>query len=230
MANGKVVSIGNQKGGVGKSTITSLVANYLHNNYPDIKIVVVDADDYQNSLIQIRSAEIAYNEQNNENYDSSGLYDLFKIDSAAYPVQDESLRNEYDLIFIDFPGNLKQAGVTTTYNFIDHLFIPTGTSRMDLDSTLEFASYFMSEVMNERKKFGLQTTVHGFFNRVVKSSIEFKQMYKEKHTLPIPFLDNYITESPVTFQRFVSTINSYQNETHNNYEEFCKELLTIIYK
>src|ERR1035437_4995002 len=143
MANGKVVSIGNQKGGVGKSTITSLVANYLHNNYPDIKIVVVDADDYQNSLIQIRNAEINDRGQDS-NFDSSKLYDLLKIDSDAYPTHDESLRNEYDLIFIDFPGNLKQKGVTTSYHFVDHLFIPTGTSRMDLDSTMEFADIFIS--------------------------------------------------------------------------------------
>lgn len=229
MANGKVVSIGNQKGGVGKSTITSLVANYLHNNYPDIKIIVVDADDYQNSLIQIRNAEkTAYSER--PDFDENNLYQLVQINSADYPEHDDSLRNEYDIIFIDFPGNLKQAGVITTYHFIDHLFIPTGTSKMDIDSTFEFAGFFKDEVANERKKVGLETTVYGFFNRVVKNNNDFKQLYEAKDQFPIPFLENYITESPVTFQRFVSTIETYQNSAYNNYEDFCKELLTIVYK
>jgi ATPases involved in chromosome partitioning len=230
MANGKVVSIGNQKGGVGKSTITSLVANYLHNNYPDIKILVVDADDYQNSLIQIRNAEIQAYSESNPNFDENELYQLVKINSADYPDQDESLRNEYDIIFIDFPGNLKQDGVLTTYHLIDHLFIPTGTSKMDIDSTFEFAGYFKDQVANERKKCGLNTTIYGFFNRVVKNNLDFKQLYEAKQEFPISFMENFITESPVTFQRFVSTIEVYQNSAHNNYEDFCKELLTIIYK
>ena len=232
MANGgKVISIAALKGGVGKSTITTLVANYLHKNYPEIKIVVVDADDDQNTLIVLRNAEIDYYKANDPDFDESTLYNLVKIDSKLYKYSDESFRNEYDIIFIDFPGNLKQAGVKDTYMFIDHVFIPTATSSLDIDSTIKFIEFFKEDVIKVRKEdFNLDTTIQCFFNRIYKNSTEFKKLYNERHDFIVPFMDSYIPESQATFQKYVSTINSYNNETYQNYEDFCKELLTITVK
>ena len=111
----------------------------------------------------------------------------------------------------------------------------------DWNINQEIQNTTKSETTKNRVFLNDKVTKEDFLTNVVKESEkqtgiktemldESTGKIKPEYTMTPKELDNYITESPVTFQRFVSTINSYQKETHNNYEEFCKELLTIIYK
>ena len=143
--NTKVIVFGNQKGGVGKSTLTSLFANYLHIDTDEI-ICVVDADDKQMSLQNTRKKEIT------EGADDEKLYNLIQINSIDFPsTYENSLKGEFDYIFVDLPGNLKQPGVLDTFIYTDYLFIPTSLSSFDLDSMSIFVDLY-DDVIKKRKE------------------------------------------------------------------------------
>lgn len=221
---GIIASFGNQKGGVGKTVITSLVANYIHNNYKKLKIVVIDADDLQSSLYSLRQKEI----ENLSEKEKKSLYRLLKIGSKDLPSQIEILQEEYDIIFVDLPGNLKQPGVITAYYLIDLLFIPSQASSFDLDSTMKFISLY-NEVLEERKAANAKTKLYGIFSRVDPQNRDFKNLYANKDNFEIPFLNNYIPESKVAFQRNVSTIETYENN-RQDYTDICEEVISLILK
>lgn len=225
---GVVVSVGNQKGGVGKTVITSLIANYIHKHYTKkgIKIAVVDSDDLQASLTTLR--EMESNEMSEK--EKEKLYQLVKISSNDVPSQIEILREEYDIILIDLPGNLKQAGVIAVYHLIDVLFIPSQTSSLDIDSTLKFINLYKEVIKTRKEKANLNTNVYGIFSRVDIQNKDFKNLYGQKEELPIKFLDNFIPESKVTFQRNVSTIESYENSKREEFSDLCEEMIGCITK
>jgi cellulose biosynthesis protein BcsQ len=220
---GIVVSIGNQKGGVGKSVITSLVANYIHQEWgKKLKIIVVDCDDLQGSLIKLRERDLlAQNGEDDRNYR------LLQISSLDLPFSIEFLMEEYDIIFLDLPGNLKQPGVLKCYTWVDVLIVPTQTSSLDLQSTIDFANMYKNEIISEREKLNIKTAIYGLFSRVDVQNVDYKEYNSEKsrEILPIEFLQNFVPESKVAFQRNVSTIETYTNNRYNNYEDLCEEIL-----
>ena len=57
------VAFATQKGGVGKSTVTALVANYIH-NVMGIDVAVIDCDEPQHSIAGLRDKETALIEKN----------------------------------------------------------------------------------------------------------------------------------------------------------------------
>lgn len=223
---GIVVSIGNQKGGVGKSVITSLVANYIHQQWGDnIKIVVVDCDDLQASLHKLRERDLEL--QNDNEVDN---YRLLQISSEDFPKQVEFLIDEYDIILVDLPGNLKQPGVIQCYYLVDVLITPTQTSSLDIQSTLDFVEMYKKTIIPVREEENLKTAIYGLFSRVDVQNVDFKETNSEetRKSLPIEFLQNFVPESKVAFQRNVSTITTYENVKYKNYQELCEEILNKI--
>lgn len=224
--NGIVVSIGNQKGGVGKSVITSLVANYIHKEWGSkLRIAVVDCDDLQGSLHKLRQRDLE-----DQGTETANNYRLLQISSEVFPSEVEFLIDEYDIIFVDLPGNLKQPGVLQCYNLVDVLIAPTQTSSLDLQSTIDFISMYKSTIIPTRESFDLKTAIYGLFSRVDVQNLEFKEYNSEesRKALPVEFLENFVPESKVAFQRNVSTINAYSNTKYENYTDLCEEILDKI--
>lgn len=223
---GIVVSIGNQKGGVGKSVITSLVANYIHKEWGGrLRIAVVDCDDLQGSLHKLRERDLE-----DQGPEAKNNYRLLQISSEVFPAEVEFLIDEYDIIFVDLPGNLKQPGVLQCYQMVDVLIAPTQTSSLDLQSTIDFIRMYKATIIPTRESLELKTAIYGLFSRVDVQNIEFKEYNSEesRKTFPIEFLENFVPESKVAFQRNVSTINAYSNNKYDNYKELCEEMLSKI--
>lgn len=219
---GIIVSVTNQKGGVGKSTITMLLADYLHIKGTELglRIGVVDCDDLQNSLIRKRERETeGLNEEEMKDF-----YQIMNIPSKDFADHVEVLQQVYDIIFVDLPGNMKQDGVMTIYYLIDVAFIPTEASELDIDSTNLFFNQY-KEIIQKRKELGFQTSVFGMFNKVNNNLIEFKELYNNRNQLAFPFLDNYIKESKVRFQRNISTL---ETKFDYNADKTCEEMLQKI--
>lgn len=221
---GKVICFGNQKGGVGKSTITSMVANYMFKYYPKKRLLVVDADDLQQTLSKLRQQEMDMEEgKRNKGYNIESIYAVDFEENLAF------WKSNFDYIFVDLPGNLKQAGVGTIYGYVDVLLIPTGTSVMDINSTVEFATFANKILKNMKQKKNEFMEIRGFFNRIKIQSKDFKELYEARNNFPVKFLENYVPET-VNIQRYASTLQTYENSSQGEYQDFCKEVIDLITK
>lgn len=57
MSKTRFVAFATQKGGIGKSTITALVANYIH-NVKGFNVAVIDCDEPQHNIADLRDEEM----------------------------------------------------------------------------------------------------------------------------------------------------------------------------
>ena len=143
-----------QKGGAGKSTMTILVASYLHyvKNY---NVAVIDCDTPQASICDLREHEIKVINENA--YFKSLAYNHFlNLGKKSYPVirsnagdaldEAERLMREEavkpDIIFFDLPGTLKSNDVIKTLSQMDYIFTPISADRLDMESSLQFVTLF----------------------------------------------------------------------------------------
>lgn len=143
-----------QKGGAGKSTMTILVASYLHyvKNY---NVAVIDCDTPQASICDLREHEIKVINENA--YFKSLAYNHFlNLGKKSYPIirsnagdaLDEAERLmcdeavKPDIIFFDLPGTLKSNDVIKTLSQMDYIFTPISADRLDMESSLQFVTLF----------------------------------------------------------------------------------------
>lgn len=219
---GITIAFENPKGGVGKSTLTALFAGYVHamgeNN---IKIGVVDIDDMQNTMGRLRQSE------SEETESLKDEYEVMNISSSEFINQLDFLKENFDIILVDFPGNLKQNGVIETLHFIDIVIMPFEPNNTDLSATLYFYENVYKNIIKARKDNGMKTTVRGVMNRVLPNVLEFKEIMKNKENLPFQLMDSYIKDSRVDYQRNLSTLST---NYHHPCDQFCEEVIELINK
>ena len=147
------VAFATQKGGVGKSTVTALVANYIH-NVMGIDVAVIDCDEPQHSIAGLRDKETALIEKNDslkavacEHFRKSGRKGFPIVRSNAVQALDDadSLLSEKgyqpEIVFFDLPGTLKSDGVIKTLSQMDYIFTPVSADRF-VESALQFVMMF----------------------------------------------------------------------------------------
>lgn len=160
------ISFATQKGGVGKSTMTILLAGVLHYRL-GFNIVVMDCDFPQYSLTNMRERDKKTIMQND--YHKKVAMKQFQIiNKKAYPIIKCKAENaletasEYlsqctvvpDIIFFDLPGTANTKGVLTTLKAMDFIFSPITADRLVVESTLGFTKAFLGlpETVNGNKK------------------------------------------------------------------------------
>jgi cellulose biosynthesis protein BcsQ len=233
---GIVVSFVNQKGGVGKSTLTSIFANYLHTTGREsgfnLKIAVVDADDRQKTLSRKRNRELLQMDIDENASEivkktfEDNSYKVIEIASKDVSSQIDFLKEEYDIILLDLPGNMMQEGVITDYFLIDIMIIPFQPNEFDLDSTILFYQLLKTDVLTVRSEQGFKTTVAAVMNRVNPTLLEFKEIVENREAYPFSILTNYVKDSKVAYQRNINTLGeSTDKDTH-----LCEEILSLIYE
>ena len=144
------VAFATQKGGVGKSTVTALVANYIH-NVMGIDVAVIDCDEPQHSIAGLRDKETALIEKNDslkavacEHFRKSGRKGFPIVRSNAVQALDDadSLLSEKgyrpEIVFFDLPGTVNSAGILRTIAQMDYIFAPVSADKAGLESTLSF--------------------------------------------------------------------------------------------
>ncbi len=123
MSKTRFVAFATQKGGIGKSTITALVANYFH-NVKGYNVAVIDCDEPQSDLADLRDEELElikssdyFKAQACEHFKKLGKKSFSVTRSNAVNALDdaETVLNEtevkLDFIFFDIPGTIKSEGV-----------------------------------------------------------------------------------------------------------------------
>ena len=121
-----LVAIASQKGGVGKSVFTVLLASVLHYR-KDVRVAVVDCDSPQHSIALMRERDME-NVMKNDDLKVNLYRQYERIRKPAYPVIKsdpekgvEDLRRymdekgeTFDIVLFDLPGTLRSEGVVHT--------------------------------------------------------------------------------------------------------------------
>ena len=144
------IAISNQKGGVGKSALTTIIASYLH--YNNIKnVAVIDCDYPQHSIYRMRNSDI---ETINSNPDLQLALEkqLATTNQKAYKIINavpekalqyaqelvDSNPEAIDLILFDLPGTVDSAGILNVVFNMDYIFVPIIADKRVLQSSLTF--------------------------------------------------------------------------------------------
>jgi cellulose biosynthesis protein BcsQ len=149
------ISFSTQKGGVGKSTMTTLMASVLHYRL-GFNVLVMDCDFPQHSLTQMRERDKTALMQN-DYHKKAAMKQFQAINKKAYPIISSKAEDavekalEYmgtmavtpDVIFFDLPGTANTKGVLTTLTRMDFIFSPITADRLVVESTLGFTRAFL---------------------------------------------------------------------------------------
>lgn len=144
------IAFSTQKGGVGKSAMTTLAASILHYRM-GFNTAVFDCDYPQWSIAKTRERDMKLILEN-ERFKRQAYNQFTELNKKAYPViscraeeavakAEEFLRKasiEYDFLFFDMPGTVNSAGILETLSRMNYIFSPITADRLVLESTLSF--------------------------------------------------------------------------------------------
>jgi len=154
-----LVAIASQKGGVGKSVFTVLLASVLHYR-KDVRVAVVDCDSPQHSIALMRERDME-NVMKNDDLKVNLYRQYERIRKPAYPVIKsdpekavEDLRRymdekgeTFDIVLFDLPGTLRSEGVVHTVSAMDYIFVPLKADNIVMQSSLQFAKVLEEELI-----------------------------------------------------------------------------------
>lgn len=170
------IAFSSQKGGVGKSTFTTLVASLLHYRL-GYNVAVFDCDFPQHSLMQMRARDRS-SIMGNEVYKKLAHKQFTSINKKAYPVMQhraDSVLDEaaqflqsttvaVDVVFFDLPGTVNSAGILKTLAGMHHIFTPIIADRVVMESTLIFTQV-LNDVIRKQGATAIQS-INLFWNQV----------------------------------------------------------------
>lgn len=170
----KIIVFGNQKGGVGKSTLTLLAATALSQKPFNYKVIVIDADQ-QRSLRDARKYDLEADPDNKPSYEIEvhNSKDLTKV----LPKLDK----KYDLIFVDVPGKMdvelpiEQQEIAPILMNTDLLIIPMIAGNFGIDATLNYLQIVFKIAKVKRKK-ARPLQVVGMINQHVRRLLDDKYL------------------------------------------------------
>lgn len=171
-----IIAFSTQKGGVGKSTFTALLASILHYRI-GYNVAVFDCDFPQYSLIQMRERDLKTVMQN-EVLKKMAHKQFTSLNKKAYPIfksKTDTVLEEMqqylshleiapDVIFLDLPGTVNTAGILRTLASVQHIFSPITADRVVLESTLSFTDV-LTHVLMKEKQTGIKS-IQLFWNQV----------------------------------------------------------------
>lgn len=157
------VAFASQKGGSGKSTLTTLVASYLH-YVENIDVLVMDCDPRQHSQRDYRDNDVLVTTENPylkkvllDFYKKSGrsVYDIKYCDDLSIAIDKaEEAINEGDpakVVFFDITGTINDSAIVNLIASMHYLFVPITTDTGDMKSSLRFADYVMQRMVTTNK-------------------------------------------------------------------------------
>jgi chromosome partitioning protein len=133
--NNIIITFANQKGGVGKTTLCTLFANYLVAHRK--KVLVIDCDVQQTisfrrkaDLQKYKDVTIPYNIQ---------PFNIANVQNVQSLMT--NLRKMQGIILIDAPGNLTQQGLIPIFANSDYVICPFQYEVTSINATATFISF-----------------------------------------------------------------------------------------
>ena len=149
------VAFSTQKGGAGKTTLTVLVASYLH-YVKGYNVAVIDCDFPQYSVYDMRKRDTKASVED-PYYQKMAYEQIKRLGKKPYPVvccpAGEAIETaerlkaklpDLDFIFFDMPGTANNRDVINTVAKMDYIFTPIIADRVVMESSIVFA-----KVINE---------------------------------------------------------------------------------
>ncbi len=142
------VAFSTQKGGAGKTTLTVLVASYLH-YVKGYNVAVIDCDFPQHSISEMRERDLQMSTED-DHYKLMAYEQFSSLGKKAYEVIESSPENAMedakdviaelkpDFVFFDLPGTINNPEVVKTLSFMDYIIAPISADRLVLESTLQY--------------------------------------------------------------------------------------------
>ncbi len=124
----KIIVFANQKGGVGKSTLCTLFADYLC--WRGVETCVIDTDLQKSLVMQRRKDEQAY--------EADAPYVIQGFDVSDPETMSELMRSAREVdgvVLIDTPGNVSEDGLVPLFDQCDMIVCPYEYEDKSLDST-----------------------------------------------------------------------------------------------
>ena len=174
----KFIVFGNQKGGIGKTTLSVLTATGLSQNPFNKKVLLIDNDN-QRSVIRLRQ----YDE---ENYEEKAPYTIIHMTYEEIVKDIAEIDEMYDYVFIDTPGKLdaesppEQQEVTKILLLTDYLFLPFKAGALNLDATTDYVKVLI-QAQKHRLKTDRTLITYGvvnFYKERSKINRELKEELK----------------------------------------------------
>lgn len=170
------IAFSSQKGGVGKSTFTALVASTLHYRL-GYNVAVFDADFPQHSLVKMRSRDMKM-VMENETLKRIAYKQFTTINKKAYSIIQHKAEDvleaaadlaasspaPLDAIFFDLPGTVNTPGILKALAGMHHIFAPITADRVVMESTLIFTQ-LMQEVIMAQGETAVQS-INLFWNQL----------------------------------------------------------------
>ena len=147
MKENKVIVFANQKGGVGKTTLCVLFANYLVEKGK--KVVVVDCDLQQSIEAQRKSDKEKYK-------DKPAPYQVQSFDISRLENVDRLMNVSKELdgvVLFDSPGAMVQEGLSPMFQKADFIVTPYQYEKTCIKSTVTFIK-FLDHIKNLAKMEG----------------------------------------------------------------------------
>ena len=158
----KYVAISTQKGGAGKTTLTVLVASYLH-YVKGYNVAVVDCDFPQYSVHDMRKRDLKAIMED-EYYKSMAYEQLKRLEKNPYPIKcsraEDAIKTaeqlceshpNLDFVFFDLPGTINNVDVVTTIAKMDYIFTPIIADRVVMESSSKFATVINEQMISTGK-------------------------------------------------------------------------------
>ena len=142
------VAFSTQKGGAGKTTLTVLVASYLH-YVKGYNVAVIDCDFPQHSIADMRKRDLQMTMED-DHYKLMAYEQFSSLGKKAYVIVESSPENAMedakavieemnpDLVFFDLPGTINNPEVVKTLSFMDYIIAPISADQLVLESTLQY--------------------------------------------------------------------------------------------
>lgn len=166
----KIIVFANQKGGVGKSTLCTLFANYLCCKKQNVCIIDTDL---QQTIVLMRKSDLDF-------YGTEAPYSI-----QSFPVTDiETMQklmvnaHKFDgVVLIDAPGNLNQNGLIPLLAQSDYVVCPFRYDKPTTSSTITFVKAFRRI---EKEVPGTKTQLLFLPNNINrKGNLEEKKVWKQ---------------------------------------------------
>ncbi len=231
----KIILFGNQKGGVGKSTLTMLTATALSQSPFNLNVCILDADD-QRSLWDMRQNDVSNDAAQPTPYDIRAA----SLDDIHRDIRE--LDRKYDVVFIDVAGKLDlniaadKQEIIPYLSYVDMLFMPFVAGNFNVEASAKYLRTVLHVQLSRQlsarplKVFGL---VNMYRERSRVNGFLLDDIQNLRSVVDIQFMETHLRDYALFKE--CDTLKSIYSETSNdaaklNFRNWIDELASLFSK